>query len=202
MKRASAEELWTPKAYNRIAAYYDLLSRLMFPIAEISRRKVVEDLTSGSILDVGCGTGTLLAMASANGLRCYGIDTSPGMLDRARAKTPDAEFLMASYYDIPYADGCFDTVVETNALGGAGINVERALSEMLRVCKRGGEVRIADYALPPQETWINRILKWMGSLAGDYPRDYRRIFRELGCEPEIEILGGADMYQFFLAKKP
>ena len=104
-------------------------------------------------------------------------------------------------YDIPYTDGCFDYVVETNALGGVGIDVKKALSEIARVCKDGGEVRIADYAKPPRETWKTRLVKRLGILAFDIPQDYAKIFREFGYKEEIEILGGLDMYQFFRIKK-
>jgi 2-polyprenyl-3-methyl-5-hydroxy-6-metoxy-1,4-benzoquinol methylase len=59
---------------RRTCKYYDLFMRVFFPIGEKGRERIVERLSAGSILDVACGTGTLLAMAGEKGLECYGID--------------------------------------------------------------------------------------------------------------------------------
>jgi ubiquinone/menaquinone biosynthesis C-methylase UbiE len=198
---SSTSEIWTSKVYDRLSKYYDRLSRWFFPMADKVRKRAVEGLTAGSILDVGCGTGTLLAMAHENGLQCYGIDTSQGMLNQARAKVPEAELKGASFYDIPYAEGTFDYVVETNAVSGADIDARKVLSEMLRVCKGGGEVRLVDWSTPPRETWQNRLIRKLGVLSGDVPKDYPGIFRELGYEPESEILGHHGLYQLIRVKK-
>ena len=60
------------------------------------------------------------------------------MLEKAMAKAPGAEFKQGSYYELPYPDDSFDYVVETNGLSGVGIDAEKALAEMIRVCKVGG----------------------------------------------------------------
>lgn len=159
------------------------------------------ELGPGNVLDVGCGTGTLLIMARARGLRCFGIDTSGGMLIEAKQSLPAAELVQASYYQIPFPDGSFDQVVETNALSGLLIKVDRALSEMLRVCRVGGAVLLADYALPPQMGWTHRMIQRVGALVGDYPQDYVGLFGKLGYEAEVDILGGHGMYQLIRVRK-
>ena len=108
--------VWTTRTYDKLAKYYDFFMRVFFPVGEKGRGRIVERLSAGLILDVACGTGTLLALAHRKGLKCYGIDISQGMLNQARAKIPSAEFNRASYYEIPYPDGHFDYVVATNAL--------------------------------------------------------------------------------------
>jgi ubiquinone/menaquinone biosynthesis C-methylase UbiE len=191
---------WTPQTYNKISKYYDTFSWLVSPKG--SHQKIIEGLNTGSILDVACGTGTLLALAQANGLKCYGLDTSEGMLDQAKTKASTAELRQGSFYEIPYPDEYFDYVVETNALGGVEIEVKKVLSEMIRVCKKGGEVRIGDFATPPRETWWHRLMIVITRLTtGDVPQNYREIFREFGYNPEVEILGWHDMYQIFRVKK-
>lgn len=159
MKQLSLGRIWTPRTYDRIAKRYDTFSWLVSPVGENAQKRVLKGLPSGSILDVGCGTGTLLALAGANGHRCYGVDTSAGMLDQARTKVPSAHLTNASFYDLPFPENFFDLVVETNALGGVEIDVPRALGEMLRVCKPGGRIRIADYAVPSRETWLTSIFQ-------------------------------------------
>jgi len=50
--------------------------KFFFPFGEKGREKIVEKLTSGSVLDEACGTGTLLELAGKKGLECLGISTS------------------------------------------------------------------------------------------------------------------------------
>lgn len=195
MKRLSAAGIWRPRLYDLLAGRYDRLFKLFFPMGEEGYRRVLDGLDSGSIMDAACGTGTLLAMAQSKGMRCYGIDISLGMLDRARTKVPQGEFSLASFYDIPYAEQSFDYVVETNAVSGVRIDAHQVVSEMVRVCRDGGEVRIADWGKPARETWKNRLLVELGILIGDFPHDYARIFRELGYEPAVEVLGLDGIYQ-------
>ena len=171
------------------------------PAAADAYSKLVEGMEAGSVLDVGCGTGALLARVREMGLVCHGIDTSVGMLAQARAKVEGAELLRASFYQIPYADGQFDYVVETHAVSGAHIDPRRVVAEMLRVCRVGGEVRLADYCVPLRENWRHWILRALGALVGDYPYDYPALFRELNYEPEVDVLGGAGMYQLIVVRK-
>ena len=188
MQKRSKPRVWTTKTYNRLSPYYDSFMKFFFPIGEKGREMIVKKLSSGSILDVACGTGTLLEMANKKGLKCYGIDLSKGMLAQAKRKVPEAEFSPASYYEIPYPKECFDYVVATNALSGGHIDAPKVLGEMLRVCKIGGWVYIAEWPKAEKETLVERLLVWFASLNDDAPKDYLGIFREMGYEPEIDVL--------------
>ena len=188
MKKRSEPRVWTTKTYNRLSRYYDTFMKIFFPLGQAGREKIVEKLDSGTVLDVACGTGTLLAMAEKKGLKCTGIDLSEGMLAQARKKVPRAEFRQASYYELPYSEESFDYVVATNALSGEHIDARKVLGEMLRVCKKGGRVYIAEWPKAEKETFAERLLVWFAGLNDDAPKDYLKIFREMGCEPEIEIL--------------
>jgi len=78
MKEHSQPKVWTTRTFDRLAKYYDLFMRVFFPVGEKGRERIVERLSTGSVLDIACGTGTLLAMAHEKGLECYGIDLSQG----------------------------------------------------------------------------------------------------------------------------
>ncbi len=174
--------------YNRISPYYDRLMKWFFPIGEIGRERIVEKLSAGAVLDVACGTGTLLEMAHIKGLKCYGMDLSEGMLSHAQRKVVDAEFQQASYYQMPYAEGAFDHVVATNALSGKLIDAREVLREMVRVCKTGGRILIAEWPKASKESFMERLLVWFARLSEDAPKEYLGIFRDMGYEPEIDIL--------------
>lgn len=106
-----------------------------------------------SILDVGCGTGTLAILArrlvGASGA-VYGIDASAEMIARARAKACrrriEATFQTAPAQALPFPDGIFDVVLATLVLHHLGRNGRRALvGEMRRVLKAGGRALIVDF---------------------------------------------------------
>lgn len=188
MKERRKSRIWTTKTYNRISPYYDSFMKLFFPIGEIGLEKIVEKLNVGSVLDIACGTGTLLKMAHEKGLKCYGMDLSKGMLSQAQLKATGVEFQQGSYYQLPYATEVFDQVVATNALSGISIDARKVLHEMVRVCKTGGRILIAEWPKVSKESFIERLLVWFARLTEDAPKDYLGMFRDLGYEPEVDVL--------------
>lgn len=191
---------WTPRVYDRIARYYDWMATL-FPIGGKGHDKVLEGLVEGSLIDVACGTGTFLAKATEKGLKCCGIDTSSGMLAQAKRKAPDVKYQKASFYEIPYPKETFDYVVETNAVSGVEIDVDKVLREMIRVCKHGGEIRMADYAKPASSTRSSRIIERVLQSIGDCAYDYKERFERMGYVSEIHVIGWGGMYQFIRVVK-
>lgn len=59
-----------------------------------------------AILDLGCGSGVLLEQLAPLGASLYGIDISPAMIERCRARLPHAEFQVKDVLEaeIPPAD--------------------------------------------------------------------------------------------------
>ncbi|MBC8506907.1 MAG: methyltransferase domain-containing protein [Anaerolineales bacterium] len=192
---------WSPKFYDRISKKYDLLSRVFFSMGEKGKERVVINLRIGSILDIACGSGGLLKDAVGVGARAFGSDTSWGMLTETRFKAPSANLVQASFYELPFKGDTFDTVVETNAVSGVEIESDIVLSEMVRLCKPGGEIRIGDYAKAPKDNLWQRFMEWIGVLFGDYPHDYVTYFRARGLQTEVEYLGFDGMYQYVRAEK-
>ena len=188
MDDSSQPKIWTTKTFDRLSKYYDKFMRVFFPIGEKGRVRIVERLEAGSVLDVGCGTGTLLALASRKGIRCFGVDLSKGMLNQAKPRVPEAYLARASFYELPFPSECFDYVVATNTLSGTFIHAKDALVEMLRVCKQGGSVHIAEWPVAQKNTIGERLIVKLASLNDDAPKDYLKIFRELDLESEIEPL--------------
>src|SRR5262245_55602758 len=55
------------------------------------------------VLDVGCGTGVFLRMCADRGATVSGLDASPGLLELARGRVPEADLQLADLQALPYA---------------------------------------------------------------------------------------------------
>jgi SAM-dependent methyltransferase len=100
------------------------------------------------VLDVACGTGNLAIPAARKGAVVTGLDIAPNLLEQARERA-SAEGLECTFDEgdaeaMPYPDESFDTVV---TMFGAMFapRPEVTARELLRVCKRGGRVVMANW---------------------------------------------------------
>jgi ubiquinone/menaquinone biosynthesis C-methylase UbiE len=93
------------------------------------------------VLEVGCGTGRLLAALSTYEPKLYGIDASRGMLEIARQRLAsrriDAELCEGNAAALPYEDGYFDAVYSILVINLIP-TYEAVLREIARVLKPGG----------------------------------------------------------------
>ena len=141
----------------RWAARYDLLIKLVTLGREGAMRERMLDLsrvTSGeSVLDVGCGTGTLAIAAKrrvGDAGTVDGVDASAEMVERARKKAKraysGAGFRVALAESLPFETGHFDVVLSTVMLHHLPRAVRaQAIQEMRRVLKPDGRLLIVDF---------------------------------------------------------
>jgi len=120
------------------------------------------------LLDVGCGTGCLLAAVAATrpDVHLYGIDLSPAMLDQARQRLGSYAMLQKASADrLPFSDGEFDQLVSVSTLHclpDAGTVFEA----MARVLKPGGRLLISDWCRESAYCrWLCRYLRIKGIYA-------------------------------------
>ena len=99
------------------------------------------------LLDVGCGTGLTLVLATDRGAVPSGVDISPGLLAIARDRLPRAGLHEADMESLPFGDAAFDAVTGVNAFQFAG-DPRRALREAARVTRPGGRVVASLFAAP------------------------------------------------------
>ncbi|MCD6558751.1 MAG: class I SAM-dependent methyltransferase [Palaeococcus sp.] len=95
----------------------------------------------GKALDLGCGTGNYTVELYKRGFDVVGVDLSEKMLEVARKKLPDVNFVGASAYDLPFGDESFDLVLSVTMFEFLE-EPEKAIKEIHRVLKSGGEVII------------------------------------------------------------
>ena len=114
----------------------------------------VEINAGDSVLDVGCGTGTVLNyIASKTDINGYGLDISEKMLDKAREKNPEFKFVSGNCVTLPYEEGSMDVVIACMAYHHFA-DQKRFREEAYRVLKQGGRLYICD----PRFPWIIRTI--------------------------------------------
>jgi SAM-dependent methyltransferase len=101
------------------------------------------------VLDVGCGSGELCALAAARGATVAGIDAAEGMIAVARRRVPKADLRVGAFEALPWRDAAFDVATAFNALGFAADYLQ-ALIEVARVVRPGGRVAICNWGRPEE----------------------------------------------------
>ena len=121
------------------------------------------DLRSGQrVLDVAAGNGNVSLAAARRWCNVVSTDYVGALLtrgrERAAAERLDIEFREADVEALPFADGSFDAVVSTFGCMFAP-NPPRTASEMLRVCRPGGKVGMANWT---PDGFIGQLFKTIG----------------------------------------
>jgi ubiquinone/menaquinone biosynthesis C-methylase UbiE len=135
--------------YTRIARFYDLLDlpfeyRRYRPIRRMLFRGV-----RGAVLDAGAGTGRNMPFYPRDA-EVVGIDLSPQMLAHARQRREslgvEVELREMDVRTTGFLDDRFDFVIATFlfCVLEEGDQLP-ALSELHRICKPGGEIRLLEY---------------------------------------------------------
>ena len=104
-------------------------------------------LSGLALLDVGCGSGSVLSTAARHGAHVSGLDAATAMIAVARDRMPDADLHVGDMEEMPFADATFDVVTAFNAVQFADAPPV-ALDEMVRVTRPGGRVAIGVWAEP------------------------------------------------------
>ena len=121
------------------------------------------DLRAGSkVLDVAAGNGMVSLAAARRWCDVTSTDYVPALLEcgqaRASAEGLSIEFMEADAENLPFGNGGFDTVVSTFGVMFTP-NQAQAASELLRVCKSGGKIGLANWT---PEGFIGQVFKTLG----------------------------------------
>jgi SAM-dependent methyltransferase len=129
--------------YRSWSATYDDERNGLFDHDEPVLHEILRTLPAGDALDAACGTGRYSEYLAAQGHRVIGVDSSPDMLRRARARVPQAEFKIGELADLPLPDDHVDIVVCALALCHLA-ELGPAFAEFARVLRPGGHLLISD----------------------------------------------------------
>jgi demethylmenaquinone methyltransferase / 2-methoxy-6-polyprenyl-1,4-benzoquinol methylase len=160
------------RMFDRIAPVYDAMNRTMTAGLDRRWRRATAEAVvrpGDEVLDACCGTGDLAVAAARTGGRVTGIDFSDRMLERARRKAPELDWVSGDVLALPFADGSFDAV--TVGFGVRNVeDLQRALAELRRVLRAGGRLGILEItrprgALAPfYRLWFDGVVPLVGKL--------------------------------------
>jgi demethylmenaquinone methyltransferase / 2-methoxy-6-polyprenyl-1,4-benzoquinol methylase len=159
------------RMFDRIAPVYDAMNRVMtVGLDQRWRRATVREAVrpGDSVLDACCGTGDLAVAAwKAGAGKVVGLDFSEPMLERARRKAPELEWIQGDVLALPFEDGSFDAAVV-----GFGVrnveDLEAGLRELRRVLRPGGRLGILEITTPRgvlapfYRLWFDRLVPLLG----------------------------------------
>jgi len=121
------------------------------------------DVHSGQkVLDVAAGNGNVSLAAARRWCDVVATDYAPSLLERGReraaAERLNIEFREADAEALPFQDGSFDVVVSTFGVMFTP-DQDRAAAEMIRVCKPGGKIGLANWT---PDGFIGQLFKTIG----------------------------------------
>ena len=115
------------------------------------------------VLDVAAGNGNATLAAARRGCKVTSTDYVAALLDRgverARAERLEVKFQVADAEALPFDDESFDAVLSTFGVMFSP-DQEKAASELVRVCRRGGRIGLANWT---PEGFIGQMFKTLGA---------------------------------------
>ncbi len=201
--------------FDNIAPTYDLLNHLLSLRRDHYWRKMaVQELKGlkGWILDIATGTGDVaIEMIHQNGhhRKVFGLDFSQPMIKRAQRKvlkkgmSKTIALSLGDALSLPFRDSTFSASMIAFGLRNI-VMKEQALSEMVRVIKKGGKVIILEFTFPQKRLmrrlypfYFQRVLPWVGGfISGDrgaYAYLPKSVFHFASAENYEEMMRGVGL---------
>jgi ubiquinone/menaquinone biosynthesis C-methylase UbiE len=163
---ASQPDLDAIKSRQQVAwssGDYAVIGTTLQIVGEELCESLALDVRAGSkVLDVAAGNGNASLAAARRWCEVVATDYVPALLERARERATAERLAIecreADAEALPFEDGSFDVVVSTFGVMFTP-NQERAAAEMVRVCRRGGKIGLANWT---PEGFIGQLFKTIG----------------------------------------
>jgi ubiquinone/menaquinone biosynthesis C-methylase UbiE len=184
--------------------FYDTIQRWVVRDAHFKRRLIEQAAIQPGqrVLDVGCGTGTLVLMVKQAHpeAEVVGLDADPEMLKNARAKAARealaAKFDQGMASELPYPDASFDRVLSSLMIHHLKTaDKQKTAREIYRVLKPGGELHVLDFGKPRTfyGKLIGRVLHGFEETGDNFAGRLPGIFEQGG----LSVREAGDFQTFF-----
>lgn len=193
--------------FDTISGNYDNLNRMISLGTDQGWRRNVLKMVSAtnpeSILDIATGTGDLaILLSKSNANRIVGLDLSAGMLEVGKEKvkalglSEKIEMIQGDSENLPFQDNTFDAI--TVAFGVRNFeNLEKGLSEILRVLKPNGIFVILETSVPTKfpfkqgyNFYMKTFMPLMGKMFSKDQKAYEYLSESAKNFPYGEALNG------------
>jgi ubiquinone/menaquinone biosynthesis C-methylase UbiE len=128
--------------FTQVPGHFDAMQILI---------KLSEVCQNDTVLDVACCPGMVACEFAKHAGHVTGIDITPAMIEQAEKRQKELNlenltWVVGDAVPLPYADSSFSLVITRYSFHHL-LAPEKALSEMIRVCRPGGLVMVADVAM-------------------------------------------------------
>lgn len=175
--------------WDSVAGIYDIFTTMINRKTCMGLREKVGSLIepSDEVLECACGTGLLTGIIAERCKHLTATDFSQKMLRQAAKKCQaysNVTFQPGNILDIDFPAETFDVVIAANVIHLLE-DPRRALSEIDRVCRRGGRMIIPTYMNQNKKGKTNGFAKALGEVSDVFKRQftmesYQRFFAEAG----------------------
>ena len=182
---------------NHQATIIEQFSQQAIPFAQVpghldSIQLLIELAEAGqndTALDVACGPGLVACEFAGHCAHVTGIDITPAMIEQAQKRQMEKgltnlTWTVGEALPLPYADNSFSLVI-TRYSYHHFLDPRDALAEMIRVCKPGGRVLVADVAIDPAKSAAYDRLEIMRDSSHTHAlttEEFTALFQQSGLE--------------------
>lgn len=133
--------------FTQVPGHFDAM-QILIRFSEVCRQDTV--------LDVACGPGMVACEFARHAGHVTGIDITPAMIAQAEKRQGELDlqnlaWAVGNAMPLPFADDSFSLVITRYSFHHL-LAPEKALAEMIRVCRPGGRVMVADVAVEPSKS--------------------------------------------------
>jgi demethylmenaquinone methyltransferase/2-methoxy-6-polyprenyl-1,4-benzoquinol methylase len=180
--------------FDGVAKRYDLVNDLL----SLGRTKawrraataIIAPKPGTKILDLAAGTGSSSEPLAAAGAEVIAADFSEGMLAAGRKARPHLAFTKADALNLAFAANTFDVVTISFGLRNTA-DIDKALSQMLKVTKTGGHLVVVEFSHPvwrPFRTiytnYLMRLLPMIARITSSNPDAYLYLAQSIRAWPD------------------
>jgi len=131
---------WASGDFHAVAVTITIVGELLCEAADVGADE--------DVLDVACGSGNTALAAARRFANVIGVDYVPALVTRARDRFAieglQGTFVEGDAENLPFEDDSFDVVLSTFGSMFAP-DQERAAAELVRVCRTGGRIGMANW---------------------------------------------------------